>query len=612
MSKRNGAGQSLPVGLSTSKCKRMVRPLLSKIHSLNDLYYKYPALLEINFQINPYLMKYDYTKPSPFSMPTRVNKPRKRKRTHSDYGDLSDEEYGPVTIENKTPDPTNMENECLAIIKPKDSFQRLKSLQTFISSELYDSYCEIFQIFRNIISSSLLNHKNNRTQVSSLSSLCSMSLGKSIALTTKSTYYKVNQSMLFDAATMPPEIRFHQEELFDDVDSWLEMEPTIIFNNYREDLFIGYIVYLLIFHQKLLYLLIPVLLHWLKEEAINSPEKKTLLNRTKNLLFEKYWNNNDKLFNNSMEENVILMLNGSILDNSDTKGFWALHKIGYFQELINMIDIKTSHNNYSTYDDLFLQAVDSKGRINFELFSSLDLEDSDESWFLTKIYSVFKRCPQHPSLNSILVNILTQITSMGRLKLSTFQYSHQILPHFTDTFELLFDFLNQWLGFRPQNIMVFNSLYYGNSDMFGVILQFCYFVNSKCLQIQKKLLHNSTDDDSLSNMINDYDDFIEWINTLISVVHIYEAYFLDESDINFNLNHNSPRVVAELLLAIQNRSDLKNKLDAESYRHFLYWLVKKDNNELARECFKNYYGKSLWFDNDTIDDIRYFLFEEII
>ncbi|KAK6197945.1 uncharacterized protein RJT21DRAFT_53521 [Scheffersomyces amazonensis] len=590
-------GQATRQPLTVAKCKRIVRPLLSKIHSLNDLYIKYPGLLDLHLPNTDAHVHKNTSK--------RKNSDRESSERQGRYysdSEFSDTEGIQTMFTNQNASQSN--DFIQELVKPKDSFDRLRSLKSLVEPELFDSYCEIFQIFRNIVSSVLLTCKSPMEDtVPRLSTGCCVLLGKSIALSTKSSYYKVNQSRLFDANTVPQDIRAYQQELFDDIDNWLDMEPKVIFGKYTNELFMGYIAYLLLVHRRVLYLLIPIFLNWLVEESINHPESKPILSTITNRIFQEYWTFGSGF--DTSERNLVTSLNGVIIGDYEIKQFWTFHKLGYWQEFINTLQIKSSYDSKSTYECLMLESIKVSGVIDNRIIKESNYNFKE---FLVNIYHIISLNPQHHSINTILTNIISEIISSNRSSIAGCRDSSELIDLFENSSIILLDFIRFWLGFTSTREMVFNSLQDGNEDIFTAVLSFCQFINykiSKVIELMAETLEYDTDYEVI---INRYKFFKDWIINIIKAIEIFRTYYLDKYEVK--LQDNSPRDIAKAIVAIQEVSSI-NQLANDSFQHFIYWLVRHNNAELARECFLAHYGKSSWFDEELVEDMRYDLFEDI-
>ena len=100
-----------------------------------------------------------------------------------------------------------------------------------------------------------------------LATRCAFEIGKEMAESTTTTYYRLNNVHLFDSDLVNPSIKELYDELYGDIDDWIDMEPAQVTNNYRQYLLIGYVSKLLVIHsQTTLYIFLPVLLHWLSHQ----------------------------------------------------------------------------------------------------------------------------------------------------------------------------------------------------------------------------------------------------------------------------------------------------------------------------------------------------------
>ncbi|CAH6719812.1 hypothetical protein CLIB1444_02S17040 [[Candida] jaroonii] len=349
----------------TKRCKRVVRPLLSKIHSLTQLVIKSPSTLDI-------------------------------------------------TIQPKFTTSSNIH--C----KPSNSHHRLKCLKPHITLELYGYYEELFYIFQQIMTS--LNVKGDFT---TLASHCSYNIGKAMVLSSRNSYFRLNNSSLFDPNTLPGTIKQYHDTLSPDIDGWLDMESLSTITC-KMDLLLGYVIHLLVFNQKILYLIIPTLVHWLYEQSL---PRNLKLKYMATYLFHEYWKFNDKYYDN-IDPLIITQLTG--LDNQVTC-FWDLEKIKYWDHLVSSLDIKSTFPDQH-YNNLLLNVISSK-------------LDYDLDYIYTKLQD-------HPQTNNILASVLTKLINRRN----------------KNSIEDLTKLVGVWLGFRDS--MIFNSLLPGNEDLFYGIMRF--------------------------------------------------------------------------------------------------------------------------------------------
>lgn len=350
----------------TKRCKRVVRPLLSKIHSLTQQVIKSPSIL-------------DFTVEPKFSTSSNIH--------------------------------------C----KPATSLHRLKCLKPHITLELHGYYEELFYIFQQIMTS-----LNVRGDFTSLTSHCGYNVGKAMVLSSRNSYYRLNNSSLFDPNTLPMTIREYHDTLSPDIDGWLDMDSITTVKSSKMDLLLGYVIHLLVFNQRVLYLLIPILVHWLYEQSLPNNLK---LKYTASYLFHEFWKFNDKYYDN-INPLIITQLTG--LDNRVTC-FWDLEKVRYWDHLVSSLNIKSTFPS-DHYNNLVLNVISSK-------------LDYDLDYIYTKLND-------HPQINNILASILTKLIN-DRNKNSV-----------NDLTKLV----SVWLGFRDR--MIFNSLLPGNEELFQGILRF--------------------------------------------------------------------------------------------------------------------------------------------
>lgn len=289
--------------LTTAKCKRIIRPLTSKLLSLTDLYLKYPS--KFSFDVE------------------------------------------------SCSDSVAVPSAAATFAWPESSSIRLASVCQFLSPELATAYKEMFAMFKNIIGALYPEPALSM----SLTAVAALQLGKAIVLGTKSTYYKLNQASLFDQASIPQYLQKYRHELSDDIDDWLSMDPLPVMQAQKHHLLAGYLLHLVVFNLRhLLYPLVPVLVHWLVEQR-HHRLARTLLSEF--LMWLPAGADNDVVAELSVG-------NPSGFDPTAPL-FWFLHTVGYWENLVAVVRLASSDSSlerYSAYDAVFLNVMFRSDRLS--------------------------------------------------------------------------------------------------------------------------------------------------------------------------------------------------------------------------------------------------------
>lgn len=493
-----GSGQEGLDIWSVSRCKRVVRPFLAKVHSANDMVIKNPSVLQVQM----------------------------------DTGEL-----------------------IAQLIKPRNALHRLESLKPLVSPELYQVYCELFQVFKQILTSIQLNQKKRdltarpalTTRPTLLTAISLYEIGKAMMLSTRTTYYKLNQAALFDASTLPPNLKKYNNTLSVDIDEWLELEMAgSMIHNYRLDILLGYILHLVVFNIHVLYLLVPVLIHWLYEELVLT--QSVFFKQVLNKLFTEFWYfNNDKYYENINSEVLSELTGFSHSAETINTLFWWLYNIQYWDKFISSIGFRSCQEQYSqeqspdSYETLVLDTL----MINEKLLST------DHA---SSIYRLLQRNPHHLQVNNILITLLTNlIEKAANLKLFD--------GIFTD-FKML---LRVWISFSSKFPMVFNSLLPKNHELFEGIILFNKYLTKKL---------NQNNDLTL---------------TLILLKH----FFLDEPVTSAFIKTIDQEGFVKELIGLQQphvQQSLPLRYSNYEINDFIYWLLGNDLNELGLEVFLEFYG----------------------
>lgn len=489
-----------------SKCKRIVRPLVSKIHTLNEQYTSFPSILDFDFDQYESFVN---TVPNPY--PERLH--------------------------------------------PKTSQDRIYSLKPFISPELFQSYKELFQIFKTIINSIIAHSEQHSSSGSErapalLSTLCAFKIGESIAQYTKTSHYKLSNSLLFDKNLET------DNEFLDDIDKWLEMEPLHVTTPNRSDLIVGYVIHLLVFYLDLLfYTLIPVLIHWLVEELTRAPQFRAIAGT----FFHEFWYK--EISTNDPFQTLL----------PSQRIFYSYIQSGYWRAFIEDLGFKLTYSSLevnSTYDALILEGLPLSKAM-------------DDHKVQLLIYNIIRNCPQNKMVNNILINILSRIIHKYRHRL---EYSTSSLEKGKSIDELYTSckhYVRTWLGFSPSGC-VFNSFLPGNDEIFTGLIK----VSKNALKVANSIGDDTSSKFRKSRILSMYQSII-----------ILRSYFLEEElkehfqDMDLEMTSS---FLAQLQSIVQKKRPRHKNSNVE-FDEFLFWLSDTGNGnevykKLAVFCYKSYYG----------------------
>lgn len=366
--------------LSVQKCRRALRPLLTKINNMCDFEEKYP--MEVNY----------------------------------DFMDLEAKAF------------KNSDLFC----SPRDSAERLLHLKTLMSPRIYQAYREIFSIFRGTV---MLVDPPKENPILLLKQTAALRLGKIAALNTKSSFYKLSQTALFDRDTLPEHLRRFTEELADNMDEFFNLDPVMATDQYNGDFFLGYIFELMILYLgSFLQELIPVLVHWLHEQGYVG------LSRA---LFWQFWLRS--LLLTEYQALAVLQPNE---DLNALLVFWEFQKVGYYDALARKIGAEP------TGGSLLLEMLATTNRF--------DLGFIDKNKLFTEMTTHY----QSPFNNIILMQVLTSyITRLsGWAKRSS---SQKALGELNQSYTYLQQIVKLWLPLRHE--CVFDSLARGNDEIFAAL-----------------------------------------------------------------------------------------------------------------------------------------------
>lgn len=562
--------------ISIQKCKRIIRPLLSRIHSINESKSRDSSITVINL-------------PEVFFRSTEKFGPNEINQDSVDCWEPKRKKTKPV--KEKSPSPIDP---FVGFIKPSTSLSRLQSLKPYVSFELFQAYIDIFQVFRNIITTLLKSSPKSLLKSSpNLSTLCCYKIGKEITLSTKSTYYKLNQVLLFDQKGVSKELQTCQKDLHDEIDTWLESEPALLMENYRVDLVMGYVIHLLVFNSHLLYMLIPVLLHWL-QETDNYTCRSVM--RT---LFHEFWAQGHDYAD--IDTTTMMVLNGEM--SEQIEAFWALENIGYWRQLVLDLNLKSSVYCTNQYSSLVLDTLPLNNKL--AVLKRFD--------FVERVYEYIKECPQHPNVNTILIFVVTHIITRFRTLLRSCTTSSAIYIHLKEAVSNYMLFVKHWIAFL--GCVVFNSLYPGNRAIFRALLKFIEFVTGKIILVLDSLkryiyqLEDTIEKEQYSRLLRKFVELGAKSKTRLVALNVLRIYYLDTNE-PLDISPYTPREVGLVIIGLMD-SGLKAGLKGGSrplnpeFNDFLSYLHYK-KHPLAQVCFKLFYGTST--KNSVLDDLRHILY----
>ncbi|GEQ70358.1 hypothetical protein JCM33374_g4034 [Metschnikowia sp. JCM 33374] len=532
-----------PHVLSIARCKRIVRPLLSKVHSLTDLHSKYPV--KVNFDTILFTSGPD------------------------------------------TPEKAKFNN-------PATSQDRLNSLKPYLAQETYDAYTEIFAIFKNIVSTLYpgeipgarrVKRENGKMprktpqkkphngsaqppspKTPRLSFLAAQKLGKSIALGTKSTHYSLNQTALFDPDSIPLYLRKYHQQLAEDIDEWLAMEPASVVGHHRADLLLGYVLHILVFNSRtLLYTFIPVVCHWLHEQRLPSSRS----------LFIECWNFSPLDPDHEEVQDLTGTSTGTgpgsgVGSDSDANRatFWLFHNIGYWHNLVVLLGVKSSeYLSAQSYDALFLEALVSCDRL------SLDHIDVHE------VYALMRNNPQHPKNTQVLVLVVAQLITSFRASYNTASTSSAAHEAISTCYHEIRHFTQTWLCLSKT--CIFNSLDRGNEEIFEACFSFMAYLMDKCVSILEYLdgVSHSTAPNTPHNIAEITRSFQKLhidITKLNVTCKILQGFFLDTQLPVLDESLTTPAMVRYFSSFVHEDSD------EDTMDDFMAWVGDQESTESAK------------------------------
>lgn len=552
--------------LPVAKCKRLVRPLLAKIHVLTDLYHKYPS--KFVFEHLPKTHTIGREPRDERSKDVRVRSDRDRHREclpepdHKENRDIHDRRYR---------EPRHKYKSSLT------SAERLAQLKSLLSPELHRSYSEIFAICRHIFSTLLLTGPEEPQILpqssARLSVLAASKLGKLVALGTKSTYYQLNQALLFDAESIPPHLKKFHAALAEDIDQWLDMEPELVTRRFRRHIVAGYVIHILVYALRpMLFLLVPVVAHWLHEQGATSHLRT---------LFTEFWN----FLAQDPDVQHVAELMVSVDTDPTAALFWPLHHTGYWEKLANRLGVVSP--SFQNYEGLLLDCLVQPGRLDGV---------SDDF-----VISLAARNPQHPNNTAVLMGLLVQ--TICRMKMASSSAS-QTLETFRSTYSEIRRFVQAWLGLNGHAI--FNSQDKGNLQLFESLCLLLRYIGTRTAAAIEylNLVANSASGRRLNDMLRRFKFLYYHTDLMQVVVGLLQAYYLDKG--TPDLAGLKPGVVAEFFAEFM--ADSEERFAGE----FLVWVNETGSDELgefARKAFVQMYPEDEWGYSGELKKVQRILFE---
>lgn len=499
-----------PEALPIAKCKRIVRPLLAKIHVLSDLYQKYPS-------------KFDFDV-AQFTKDARKNS-REKKGLES-------------------------------------AASHLASLKPYLLSELHRAYTEIFAIFRNIYTS-LYGSSVPEKRLSKLSTLAAAKLGETVALGTKSSFYRLSQARLFDADTIPANLRKFHSELANDIEEWLDIDPEQVTGRYRNHIVAGYVLHVLVFSlQPVLFMLLPVLALYLHEQGDN-----TLLR----LLFHEFWS--------FLPQDVHVKLGVQGPDSSKAL-FWSLHSSGYWERLILHLGVASSWKSVNIYDGMLLDGM----------ALCVKVENAPKGLVL----ELLGRNPQNPNNPAILMGLFADIIHLTKQGLRNSSTSHKTLETLTSAYSDTRNFVQEWLPLNRKAI--FNSQDKGNRQLFEAIKLLLRYILGRATgaiaYLNKVVDSNSSR--KAQEMLRRFKFLYYHVDLMSVVTGLFEAYYLCLNEPP-TLEGLKQTAVAEFLVDL-----VQARAEDQEVAAFLVWMDKADSkelSELSRKCVSQLYDDE-WLGRD--------------
>lgn len=526
---------------TVAKCKRIVRPLLSKIHALTDLYAKYPS--RFTFDIHLFTT-------------------------------------------------AKVDGGNLRFTHPASANDRLQLLQPFISADLYCAYVEIYAMFRNVIGA-ICDHQQQTGRVSRLTTLASLSVGKTVALGTKSTFWQLNQSMLFEPGTLPPHLQKYHLELSDDIDDWLQLEPAQVSHAYRNDILLGYVLHILVLNLRaLLYLLVPVLVHWLNEQ------ESVMLANVLRTLFMEYW----LFLPHAPEYRDTFALSSAIVcpaEDPSVPVFWLLHRIGFWRHMVQELAISSSFASLATFDTYEGLVLDSLARTTWLLLSQVKPP---------QVYDLLNNNVQNPNNTNIIILVISQQIESLTAGLKSTTSAHGTFRLLNSAYANVRLLVQTWLRF--DNNCLFNSLDKGNHELFGAVFVLLRYSQRKCAPIIGYLEKNwqTTRLSKVRELLHKFKFIHYHVGNMVALCDVLRSYYLD---LGTELAVDARKVasMAEFLADLMGDHSLESAM-----ANFLLWVYGKGTTELkqlARSCFEHLYMEDSWLASRDLEHVHYILYESV-
>lgn len=495
--------------LSIPKCKRIVRPLVSKIHSLNDLYVKFPSKFDFDMEL--------------FSS-------------------------------------TNVSGGILKFSNPSTAEDRLFSLKPYLSPELFRAYVEMFSIFKNIVTSMYdvpearnITKKQKAQAVAKppslprLTALAAHKLGKSVVLGTKSTYYSLNQTMLFEPDTIPLHLQKYHLTLADDIDEWLQMEPESVINAQRNDLLLGYVIHLLaVYLRTLLFALIPVLVQWLYTQGLASL-------RT---LFLEVWL---YLPRDARDEDMLELVAGD--RDPSLELFWFFLKIGYWKQLA--LDIRLlAADGSAGFDSLLLEALGDTDRL------ASSPVDPDE------VLQLVSQNTQHPLNTPILISLVARLITKVRKEYNSAKTSDSTYDVIAMAYSQIRVLVKSWLGLNSN--CIFNSLDRGNEEIFSALFRLLQYLLGKCTQIIRYLNNSKHAGRKIAELLHRFKFLYYHVDMMQMACMVLKAYYLDLEGA-VSVRGIKPSAFTEYFVELMGPG-----CDSAEALLFFLWLEERGSKELTQ------------------------------
>lgn len=439
-----------PVGgvVAVARAKRLVRPLVAKIHALTDLGMKHPAKLVFDCTLWAQHPPHD-------------------------------------------------------LVGSDSAYAHMAALKPYLLMEAYDSYVEIFAIFRNIVTAVAgLPGQYPSDRPWTLAQAAALKVGKLMALGTKSLWYSLSQTVLFDLDSVPAHLRKHHDELAGDIDEWLAMDPAPVMATHRDMLVLGYVLHVLVLHLSvLLYALVPVVVHWLHEQG----------SRLLQTLFVEYWLHLP--YDRDLDGVRELLLQPKLY--SDLEPFWALHHTGYWANVVSRLKLRPmAAPTFSAYDAFLIDSLAATDKLALRHVRPANL------------YAVMARNAQYPQNTKLLMCIIERLVLDIRRRWARQTTSLEAYLAVYNSFKRLQSFCKAWLSLRHD--CLFNSLDAGNHEMFATLQKLVAFLRAKYAQVMDYLAgFLGRRGHKVTELSMQFEFLHHRLNCLGTTCAILQAFFLD-------------------------------------------------------------------------------------